>query len=298
MVRLPKVYAIVVTYNGLAWINKCLKSLLNSSIPLKIIVIDNCSSDGTTNIVQQEFPEITLIKSKENIGFGKANNIGIIKAIEDDADFIVLVNQDVWIEMNTVEVLINIAEKNPQFGILTGLHLDGLNEELDFNFSKLLHPDITPDFISDHILNKPKILYESEFINAAFWLITRQCYNSVGLFEPLFKMYGEDYNYVDRVHYKGFKVGVSSSTAISHDRKKRKGKFSINVNRVQLNFLLKTLNPNNNFYVAYTYGFKRLFIEMFKSILRLNLSLALKFIRLIINNLTSLNKFKQARRLY
>ncbi len=78
---MDKVFVVVVTYNGVKWINTCLNSLKESSLLIHTIVIDNGSTDGTQKIVRDTFTDVTLIQAEYNLGFGKANNIGIQEAI-------------------------------------------------------------------------------------------------------------------------------------------------------------------------------------------------------------------------
>ena len=75
IVTMDSVYAVIVTFNGIKWIDKCFLSLLNSSISIKIIVIDNGSSDMTSEYIKSNFPTIELIETGKNLGFGQANNI-------------------------------------------------------------------------------------------------------------------------------------------------------------------------------------------------------------------------------
>lgn len=89
-----KVYVIIATYNGKKWINSCFSSIYNSTVPLNTIVVDNGSTDGTQNIIREQFPKVNIIQSKTNIGFGQANNLGIKKAYDSGADYIFLLNQD------------------------------------------------------------------------------------------------------------------------------------------------------------------------------------------------------------
>ena len=79
-----KVFIIIVSYNGEQWIQKNLESLKQSSYPVKTIVIDNNSSDTTVSITKT-FPEVQLILSNENLGFGKANNIAIKEALKQNS---------------------------------------------------------------------------------------------------------------------------------------------------------------------------------------------------------------------
>ncbi len=80
------VNVIIVTYNGAKWIEKCLESILceneDGVFEIEIIVIDNNSQDETRDIVKR-FSSVKLIHSNENLGFGKANNIGLQKALEN-----------------------------------------------------------------------------------------------------------------------------------------------------------------------------------------------------------------------
>lgn len=85
----PKIYFIIVTYNAMKWAEKCFSSLRNSSIPVHTIVVDNGSIDGTQDYIKSQFPDVELIQSAENLGFGKANNIGIEKAYKNGADFFI-----------------------------------------------------------------------------------------------------------------------------------------------------------------------------------------------------------------
>src|SRR5688572_5815310 len=112
---MKSIYCVVVTFNGIKWVRKCFGSLRNSGYPLKTVAVDNGSTDGTQHEIKSEFPEVELIQSQSNIGFGKGNNVGMRIAIESRADFIFLLNQDAWIEANTIETLVNVAEKEDAY---------------------------------------------------------------------------------------------------------------------------------------------------------------------------------------
>jgi len=213
------VYVVIVTFNPKKWVNLCFNSLKNSSIPLKCIVIDNASTDGSVAIIKEQYPEVDLIESKENLGFGKANNIGIKKAYENGADYIFLLNQDAWIDNNSIELLINAADKNPDYGIVSPIHLNGKGDAIDYNFSKYIVPPKCINLYSDIYLNRTnESLYDVNFINAAAWLLSRKCIETVGGFSPSFFHYGEDDNYCERVLFHKLKIGVFPQTKIYHDR--------------------------------------------------------------------------------
>ena len=215
-----KIVAIVVTYNGRKWYDKCFGSLRNSSLPVKTIVIDNASTDDTISYIKTNFPEIHLIESKENLGFGKANNIGFRYALEKNADYVFLLNQDAWIMQDTIEKLCSIAKQNTEYGIISPIHLSGNEETLDFNFVNYISAPYCPNLVSDFVVNKKPYdkIYPIRFVNAAFWLITKDCLDKIGGFCPLFSHYREDNNYINRLIYHKILVGLYPLAHAMHDR--------------------------------------------------------------------------------
>src|SRR5690606_25364916 len=182
-----KTFVIIVTYNATRndWIFKCLQSIEISNLKIEIIVVDNNSSDSTINIIKKDFPEVTLIESKENLGFGKANNLGIIEALKRGCDFVFLLNQDAWVENDTIEKLVENAKKNPEFGIISPMHLNGKGDALDYNFSNQISPIYCKKLYSDFVLNQVENkIYESDFVCAAAWLLSKECLRKVGGFSP------------------------------------------------------------------------------------------------------------------
>jgi len=69
-----RILVIVVTYNGLAFVDRCLGSVRSSTLPADLYVLDNASSDGTADAVAERFPEAFLVRSPENLGFARGNN--------------------------------------------------------------------------------------------------------------------------------------------------------------------------------------------------------------------------------
>jgi N-acetylglucosaminyl-diphospho-decaprenol L-rhamnosyltransferase len=219
---MKKTAVIIVTYNPKKWIEYCFGNLQKSTYPIQVIVVDNCSTDGSPDIIKKRYPEIDFIASKKNLGFGVANNIGIKKAYDNNADFFFLLNQDAWLESDTIEKLIFAQQNAPEFGIVSPMHLNGKGDQLDYNFSNYITPSRCTGLYSDICLNKVKpSIYQADFVNAAGWLLSRKCIEKVGGFNPSFFHYCEDDNYVQRVHFHQLKVGVLPSTNLFHDREER-----------------------------------------------------------------------------
>lgn len=218
-----KLAVIIVTYNGIQWIERCINSILDSSISSEIILVDNKSQDDTVDFLKKNFSnKITLIESQENLGFGKGNNLGISLALKKGADYVFLQNQDAFLQRDTLEKLCSTAEKNKDFGIISPIHLNGEGSNLEFYFAKYMDEEFTPDFYFSHVTQKNlKEIYATDFVNAAAWLINRNVLENVGGFDPIFWHYGEDDNYGQRIKYHGYKIGIVRDSYILHDSKKR-----------------------------------------------------------------------------
>jgi GT2 family glycosyltransferase len=261
------IYVVIVTYNPKKWIDFCFNSLRNSTISIKTIVIDNASTDGSSEIIKESFPEIDFIQSDENLGFGKANNIGIKKAYDNNADYVFLLNQDAWINNNSIEELVKIAESSQTYGILSPIHLNGTGNALDYNFSKYIIPPKCMNIYSDIYLNKTeKTIYDVNFINAAAWLISRKCIETVGGFSPSFFHYGEDDNYCERVLFHNLKIGVYPNSEIYHDREQRVNNNYFSDEKIfyKRNIVFKLSNPfsKRTKFSFYKSEFKSIYITL------------------------------------
>ncbi|MFV8279932.1 glycosyltransferase family 2 protein [Christiangramia marina] len=215
---MDKFFVIIVAYNGLKWLPKC----LTSTKPYPVIIVDNNSTDGTTDYIKSQHPEIILFEQKKNLGFGQANNIGISYALNQGAEYVFLLNQDAYFVDDCLCKMLALMKGNEEFGILSPIHLNGNGTKLDENFSNYLIYSKNSDFYSDYVLNKTKQkVYEVPFVNAAGWLISRNCLETVGGFDPIFFHYGEDENYCQRLKFFDFKIGVAPNFFIKHDRQFR-----------------------------------------------------------------------------
>lgn len=211
-----KIYAVIVTYNGVQWIEKCLTSLKESTQPVHTIVIDNASTDDTVKIIREKFPEVELIVSEKNLGFGQANNIGLKKALAAKADYVLLLNQDAWIESSAIEQLIMVSQQNPDYGILSPFHYDYTGADPERYFKEWVLEHYAPGLKEDIERNDLKPVYPSRFVHAACWLMPLNTIERVGGFDPLFFHYDEDVDFVNRCRNKKLKIGICPLSKIYH----------------------------------------------------------------------------------
>ena len=208
------VYVVIVTWNGDAWIRQAIESLQRSTFPVRIVVVDNASVDETVSTVRNYYKNVEILCMPTNLGFARATNHGIRHALSQGVDHVLLLNQDVKVAPTTVELLVNILDTHPDYGIISPLPLDYQGNGIDPVFLQHIKDNVV--LLSDAFSTRLKEVYEMIFVNAAVWLVTSHLLQEVGGFDPLFFMYGEDQDYCQRVRFHGFKVGLSPKTIAYH----------------------------------------------------------------------------------
>jgi N-acetylglucosaminyl-diphospho-decaprenol L-rhamnosyltransferase len=215
---MSNIYAVVVTFNAMRWIDRCLSSLTSMDHPVSVIVVDNGSSDGTQERIQGMYPEVRFIQSETNLGFGKANNVGIRIALQNGAGFVVLLNQDAYFVKISLPGIVDQFFSNPRVGIISPIHLAGDKRNFDFKFYDYMRPDRTPLLLGDLFAKSLQPLYESQFVNAAAWIVKAEVLEKIGFFHPLFDHYGEDMEFVSRLKKNGYILAVDAQSLVVHDR--------------------------------------------------------------------------------
>lgn len=217
----PTILVIIVTYNAMHWAKRCFDSIRQSTIIPDVFVVDNGSTDGTQQFIRKNYPEVRFTQSEENLGFGKANNIGLQYALDNNYDYVYLLNQDAWVMSDTFEKLIETSKMHPEFGVLSPMQMQANLQHLDEKFVTNVignHQRNAPYLVEDLYLNQKRDVYDVSFVMAAHWLITCACLECVGGFSPTFPHYGEDGNYLNRVNYWQMKIGIVPDAMAVHDR--------------------------------------------------------------------------------
>src|SRR3984885_15858108 len=114
---LARVSVVIVVWNAKKYVLECLASLREhcETVCSEVIVVDNASTDGTPELVAELYPEFKLIRNAENLGFAKANNIGIAEA---SGDYICLVNSDVKFLDDCISPMIEYLAQHPAVGVV------------------------------------------------------------------------------------------------------------------------------------------------------------------------------------
>lgn len=214
MEKIPKVFIVVLNYNGGELIKNCLKSLQKVDYSnLELLVIDNNSSDDSVAMIEKKFPEIKIIKNEKNIGFAGGNNIGIDFALKNEADYVLLLNQDTEVEPDFLSKLIKEGEKDQKIGLLSPLIFWKRTKQVWFSGGKINWWNMK----TFHKFNLVKgDSFETSFLTGCSLLIKRSVLEKIGLLDDIFFLYWEDVDYSVRAKKAGFKIKVVPRSIIYH----------------------------------------------------------------------------------
>ena len=139
---------IIVSYNCLQCLKSCVDSILHYFDSPDILIIDNGSISEVRQFLQHN-SSIKYIQTGSNLGFGRANNIGMRYALDEGYEYVMLLNQDTIIIDGGIKSMIRLADQRKEFGILSPIHLAEQGDKLDPSFCKNYLSQILPDWFKD-----------------------------------------------------------------------------------------------------------------------------------------------------
>jgi N-acetylglucosaminyl-diphospho-decaprenol L-rhamnosyltransferase len=232
---------VIVTWNVEKFITDALKSLQDDLqagvLDAQIIVVDNASHDGTVSLIRREFPDVLLIPSEDNLGFGRANNLGMqhlgFSKTPDGASLpraVYLLNPDTITQKGATRHLYDTLMANEQVG-LVGAKLayeDGTFQHGAFAFPGLrqLWAEFFPTpgrFIEGRFNGRyPRAWYTSgqpfdvDFTLGATMMLRREVIMQTGMFDPNFFMYAEEVDWAWRIKKAGWRVLCVPQAHVTH----------------------------------------------------------------------------------
>ena len=259
-----KVCAIIISYNKVSPVIRAIKSVFRSYSNSKVILIDNSEDMNIFKILKHKlrtYSNITFIKNKDNLGFAKAVNQGIKVALRERTDYILLLNDDAYLERNCINYLIDALEKDKKAllagptifyhkdrnmiwhtggyfrKLLGSVYIPYKNKKLPFSYFKTLAPK------------------EVDFLTGCVLLIKKEAIEKVGIFDEQLFFYGEDLDYSLRVRKMGYKLIWVPYAFAWHDIEIEKGRTSPFVmrNLARSNLVLRKKHFNVSYFIYYVF---------------------------------------------
>ncbi|MFA3784109.1 glycosyltransferase family 2 protein [Melioribacteraceae bacterium 4301-Me] len=219
---IPKVSIIVLNWNGLADTLECLQSVQKINYGnFDVILVDNNSSGNDVEVIMEKFGEFlkVIIVNDSNKGFAGGNNVGIRYALENNSDFVLLLNNDTIVEPDFLDKLIEQSTQLANIGILTPKIFYYTNRDQIWSaggyISKIRASGFQRGF-NKKGRNYYNINKYCSFATGCCMLIKREVIEKVGLLDERFFLYLEDTDYCYRAINAGFKIRFVANSKIYH----------------------------------------------------------------------------------
>lgn len=203
---------LIVTYNNKHFLDACLNSVLIQNYPHEIILVDNCSGDGTVSYVCEHFPTVKVIENSSNAGYGAGNNLGVKHA---QGNYIVILNPDTIVREGWLSALISPLESEnniittPKILTYEGFTINtcgNINHFTGLNFTRGL--GLRPDLYQEPT--------STGGISGACFALRKHDYEILGGFDETFFMYNEDSDFSWRAFQNGYTIKYIPNSVIRH----------------------------------------------------------------------------------
>jgi hypothetical protein len=214
-------WAVVVNWNGGQQNLACLRSLLAQGLaPERVVFVDNASSDGSPERVQQEFPGVRVLCNERNLGYGHANNRGIELALAQGAEFVCLVNNDVTLEAGALAGLRAVLAREPSVGIVGPRVLwAGRGQRIWCAGGRLTFRANLSTLCGHGQADAPRFRETRpvDYVPGCAMLVRRAVFERAGLLEGDYFAYHEDLDFCLAARAQGFRTLLVGEFAAQHD---------------------------------------------------------------------------------
>jgi GT2 family glycosyltransferase len=221
---MKQVAIILLNWNGWRDTLACLASLEKLDYSnYRVLVIDNASTDDSVTHIQTAYPDIPLIINDRNLGFGGGCNVGIVKAMEEGADYIWLLNNDTEVAPSALTAMVNVAGTDARIGAVGSVlyYMDAPGKVQAWGGG---HVNFWLGLARNYDTHVPE--NRLHYLTGASLLLRREAQEQVGLFDEKFFMYWEDTDLGFRLRKKGWRLAVAEGSCIWHKESASLGKKS------------------------------------------------------------------------
>lgn len=222
---------IVVNWNTKGLLRDCLQSVYTETdgITFEVVVVDNASSDGSAEMVEREFAQVTLMRNNENVGFARANNQAIKLS---RGRYVLLLNSDTVVLGGALQRMVNLMDQYADAGA-AGCRLVDQNGNLEYSCRSFPRPKVAfflnppwpslstaAKWFEDYLLLDWDhcTVRSVDFATAACLMVRRECIQEVGLLDESFFMMVEDVDWCYRIRKEGWRIYYVPSAEVIHIR--------------------------------------------------------------------------------
>ena len=274
---MPDLSIVIVNWNSGDLLIKCLQSIAMyvTRYSYEVLLVDNASTDNSLELINENFPELTVLVSKNNIGFSAGNNLALSQC---SGKYVLLLNPDTVLIEDVIGKLIDFMNLNPSVGAIGPklLNSDGTNQTSTagsfpflsnvvkevFGLSKLFpHSQITKGI---YLRSEPSSPLEVDWISGACLLVRNNIIQQIGGLDEKFFLYFEDQEWCNRIKKAEYSIFFYPDAKIIHLGNMSISKMTskdMNKNKISFEEYLLNYNSPLNAYIASKLYFFGLFVR-------------------------------------
>lgn len=277
--NIPKVFIIILNYNGYRDTIECIDSIKKSTYKnYEIIIIDNNSTDNSERILLSKYPEYHFIQTGINNGFAWGNNFGIKYSIDNGADYVLLLNNDTIVTPNFLQPLISLAESDKRIGIVGGkIYYYNEPKKIWYAGASINTYNGKTKHLGDKDIDNGQFdnISETGYVTGCMMFVNREAIKKAGLMDENYFLYYEETDWNVRIKKCGYRIVFTPYSIIYHkvsssmqDIKQKKDYLTrYYYDRNSYYFIIKNYGIPNKIYM-FLYIRSKLILRAFKSVIQ------------------------------
>ncbi|MGD0623110.1 MAG: glycosyltransferase family 2 protein [Thermodesulfobacteriota bacterium] len=243
----PLLGIMILNRNGKQWLAPLFESIGgNGYASLRIYLVDNASDDGSVEMTLESFPEVTIIRMSQNMGYCMAYNMAMPYAFADGCEWVVWANNDIRLEHGCLGELNRVGQSDPRIGVVGPAFLAWERDEPNY-YMLGNHPAAISAMMS-----RSREPIDVDWVEGSFLMVRRGCFETVGPLDPYLYFYCEETDFCRRVRYRGWRVVLVPSAYARHyaggwSADNRQNKLTSNLLQVRNYYIYHFSNPFQGF---------------------------------------------------
>jgi GT2 family glycosyltransferase len=216
----PRVAAIALDYNGRDVTLQALASLTAQDYPAcDVVVVDNGSTDGSAAAIRAAYPQVTVVRSEQNLGPSGGGNLGFRWALERGYDYALILNNDIEVAPDFVRRLVEAAESDPKIGIVgPKAYYYWQRDTLWSAGGRLRFAEAVTSERGMGLVDRGQFDVDAdvEYVNGCAMLVKRRVFEEVGLWDPSYQLCFEDADFSLRARRAGWRIRYAHRARLWH----------------------------------------------------------------------------------
>ena len=201
----------VLNHNGQKWLPTIYQSIREQFYPrLKMYLVDNASTDSSVELIQKEYPEVTILRMPSNLGYCMAYNLAMKQAFADHCDWVIWANNDVKLEAGCLSAMVEAAQSDARIGVAGPAFLSWAKDEPNY-YIVGNYPQVIPAMET-----RSEEPMDVDWVEGSFLMVSRKCYEGVGPLDPFLFFYWEETDFCRRARFQGWRVVLVPTALARH----------------------------------------------------------------------------------